>query len=69
MLWTAEQYARAAGLPLRTARWRLAAWFARAGAVRVVRDTHGDDGRPLLRPRYLLDVASWRAATGIALAA
>jgi hypothetical protein len=64
-LWTAEQYARATGLPLRTARWRLARWFV-TGAVRVVREEIPASGAAPPRTRYLLDVASWREATGIA---
>lgn len=65
MLWTAEQYAAHAAIPLRTAQYRLARWHARGG-VRVVRETLGPDGRDAPpRARYLLDVADWRRAAGI----
>lgn len=65
MRWTAEQYATAAGLPLRTARWRLARWYA-TGGVRVERQLVAASGSAPPRARYLLDVADWRRATGIA---
>lgn len=61
MFWDASEYARAARLPLRTARWRLANWFAN-GKVRVERETLPATGDAPPRTRYLLDVASWRAA-------
>lgn len=71
MLWNASEYARAARLPLRTARYHLARWFAQgdAAVVRVVREQLPATGDAPPRQRYLLDVASWRAATGCADAA
>lgn len=62
--WTAQQYATAAGLPLRTARWRLARWH-RDGGVRVVQELSPATGAAAPRPRYMLDVADWRRVTGI----
>lgn len=69
MRWTAEEYARAARIPLRTAQYRLARWHA-TGAVRVVREAlaaRGPGAPP--RSRLLLDVNDWRRVTGIAEAA
>lgn len=66
MLWTASEYAAVAGVTVRGAQKRLARWLAN-GRVRVVREDLPalGPGEPP-RSRYLLDVASWRAATGIA---
>jgi hypothetical protein len=63
--WTAEQYARAAHVPLRTAQYRLRRWHD-TGRVRVVREDVPATGSAPPRTRYLLDVASWREAAGIA---
>jgi hypothetical protein len=68
MLWTAEQYAAHAGLPLRTAQYRLRRWAA-SGVVRVVRELVAATSGAPPRARYLLDVADWERATGIAGAA
>lgn len=63
MRWSAEQYAAAAGIPLRTARYRLARWFAQgaAAAVRVEHETPATHPGAPPCGRYVLDVASYRA--------
>lgn len=63
MHWTAAEYAARAGLPLRTARHRLARWHD-THAVRVVRETVAATSSAPPRSRYLLDVADWCAKTG-----
>jgi hypothetical protein len=62
MFWTASEYAAAAGVSLRVAQYNLRVWHEspELTRVRVLVQRRGT------RTRYLLDVASWRAATGIA---
>lgn len=69
MYWTAEQYRAALvgeTLTLRAIQKRLRRWFQQGprAHVRVIRETLPATGDAPPRARYLLDVDSWRAATG-----